>query len=199
MNRPLILASASKIRLDLLVAAGLTVTAQPARIDEDAIRTGLQAENAAPRDIADALAELKARKLADKHPTELVLGCDQILAFQGRVYAKPDSRDDARHQLQTLRGQTHQLISAIVLYDQAKPVWRHISKASLTMRPVSDGYLDDYLTRNWQSVQHSVGAYKLEEEGSRLFSAIDGDYFSILGLPLVPLLGYLGQRGFIAT
>ena len=115
MNRPLILASASKIRLDLLVAAGLTVTAQPARIDEDAIRTGLQAENAAPRDIADALAELKARKLADKHPTELVLGCDQILAFQGRVYAKPDSRDDARHQLQTLRGQTHQLISAIVL------------------------------------------------------------------------------------
>ena len=199
MNRPLILASASKIRLDLLVAAGLTVTAQPARIDEDAIRTGLQAENAAPRDIADALAELKARKLADKHPTELVLGCDQILAFQSRVYAKPDSRDDARHQLQTLRGQTHQLISAIVLYDQAKPVWRHISKASLTMRPVSDGYLDDYLTRNWQSVQHSVGAYKLEEEGSRLFSAIDGDYFSILGLPLVPLLGYLGQRGFIAT
>ncbi len=199
MNRPLILASASKIRLDMLLAAGLTVTAQPARVDEDAIRIGLQAENAAPRDIADALAEIKARKLADKYPTELVLGCDQILSFQSRVYAKPESRDEARRQLQSFCGQTHHLISAIVLYDQAKPVWRHMSEASLTMHPVSDAYLDDYLTRNWHSVQHSVGAYKLEEEGIRLFSAVKGDYFTILGLPLLQLLGYLGQRGFIAT
>lgn len=199
MSRPLLLASASQIRLNLLLAAGLDVSARPARIDEDTIRAGLQAENARPHDIADALAELKARKLADKNPSALVLGCDQILAFQGRVFAKPESREIARNQLQDLRGQTHRLISAVVLYDQAKPVWRHISEANLTMRPVSDGYLDGYLDRNWHSVQHSVGAYKLEEEGVRLFAKIDGDYFTILGLPLLPLLGYLSQRGFIAT
>lgn len=199
MTRPLLLASASEIRLNLLLAAGLTVTASAARIDEEAIRLGLQAENAPPHDIADALAELKARKLADKNPTALVLGCDQVLAFQGHVFAKPESRDIARSQLQQLRGQTHRLISALVLYDQAKPVWRHISHASLTMHPISDAYLDGYLDRNWHSAQHSVGAYKLEEEGVRLFSRIEGDYFTILGLPLLPLLGYLGQRGFIAT
>ena len=199
MSRPLLLASASQIRLNLLLAAGLDVSARPARIDEDTIRAGLQAENARPHDIADALAELKARKLADKNPSALVLGCDQILAFQGRVFAKPESREIARNQLQDLRGQTHRLISAVVLYDQAKPVWRHISEANLTMRPVSDGYLDGYLDRNWHSVQHSVGVYKLEEEGVRLFAKIDGDYFTILGLPLLPLLGYLSQRGFIAT
>lgn len=199
MTRPLLLASASQIRLNLLLAAGLNVTALAPRIDEATIRAGLEAENAAPQDIADTLAEVKARKLADKNPSALVLGCDQVLAFQGRVYAKPETRDIARTQLQDLRGQTHRLISAIVLYDQAKPIWRHVSEASLTMRSVTDTYLDGYLDRNWHSAQYSVGAYKLEEEGVRLFSAIEGDYFTILGLPLLPLLGYLGQRGFIAT
>ena len=199
MTRPLILASASQIRLNLLLAAGLQVTACAARIDEETIRIGLQAENAAPQDIADALAELKARKLADKNPAALVLGCDQVLAFQGRVMAKPETRDIARAHLQDLRGHTHRLISAVVLYDHARPIWRHISGASLTMRALSDGYLDAYLDRNWHSAQHSVGAYKLEEEGVRLFSKVEGDYFTILGLPLLPLLGFLGQRGFIAT
>ena len=199
MSRPLILASASQIRLNLLLAAGIDVTALPARIDEAAIRLGLQAENAAPHDIADTLAELKARKLADKNPAALVLGCDQVLAFQGRVFAKAETREMARAHLQELRGKTHRLISAMVLYDSAKPIWRHISEANLTMHSFSDAYLDAYLDRNWHSAQHSVGAYKLEEEGVRLFSQIAGDYFTILGLPLLPLLGYLGQRGFVAT
>lgn len=199
MNRPLLLASASQIRLNLLLAAGLTVTARPARIDEETIRTGLEAEGTLPPDVADTLAELKARKLADKHPEALVLGCDQVLAFKGRVFSKAETSDIARTQLHTLRGQTHQLFSAIVLYDHARPIWRHISKARLTMHALSDVYLEDYLDRNWHNVKHSVGAYKIEEEGSRLFSEIDGDYFTILGLPLLPLLGYLGQRGFIVT
>lgn len=199
MTRPLLLASASQIRLNLLLAAGVNVAAVPARVDEETVRTGLQAEHASPSDIADALAELKARKVADKNPTALVLGCDQILAFQGRIFAKPETPDIARVQLQDLRGQSHDLFSAIVLYDDAKPIWRHVSKAKLTMRALSDAYLNDYIDRNWNSAQHSVGAYKLEEEGCRLFSAIDGDYFTILGLPLLPLLGYLGLRGFIAT
>ena len=199
MTRPLLLASASQIRLNLLLAAGVNVAAVPARVDEETVRAGFQAEHASPSDIADALAELKARKVADKNPTALVLGCDQILAFQGRIFAKPETPDIARAQLQDLRGQSHDLFSAIVLYDDAKPIWRHVSKAKLTMRALSDAYLNDYIDRNWNSAQHSVGAYKLEEEGCRLFSAIDGDYFTILGLPLLPLLGYLGLRGFIAT
>ncbi len=199
MTRPLILASASQIRLNLLLAAGLQVTACAARIDEETIRVGLQAANASPQDIADALAELKARKLADKNPSALVLGCDQVLALKDCVFAKPDTRDTARKQLQDLRGQTHRLVSAAVLYDHARPIWRHVSVASLTMRAVTDAYLEEYLDRNWLSAQHSVGVYKLEEEGVRLFSKVEGDYFTVLGLPLLPLLGYLGQRGFIAT
>ena len=199
MTRPLLLASASDIRLKLLHNAGLEVAASPAHIDEDTIRRSLQAEAASPRDIADALAEAKARKLATKNPAALVLGCDQVLAFKGAVFGKPESPDTARAQLQALRGQTHQLLSALVLYEDGKPVWRHIGQARLTMAALSDGYIETYLDRNWDSARHSVGAYKLEEEGVRLFSAIEGDYFTILGLPLLPLLGYLGQRGFIAT
>ncbi len=197
--RPLLLASASPIRLQLLRNAGLEVTAQPARIDEDAIRRSLEVDAATPRDIADALAEMKARKLAEKNPDALVLGCDQILAFKGQVFGKPETPDEARHQLTEFRGQSHQLISALVLYDGGKPIWRHMSEAKLTMRPLSESYLDDYITRNWHSLRQSVGGYKLEEEGIRLFSAIEGDYFTILGLPLLPLIGYFGTRGFIAT
>lgn len=199
MQKPLILASASPIRLHLLKAAGLQVTALPARIDEDSLRAALEAEAASPRDIADALAEMKAQKLADKHPTALVLGCDQVLDFSGRAWGKPETIDAARTQLRTLRGKTHRLHSAIVLCDAGQPVWRHIGEARLTMRDFSDSFLDEYLARNWESIRSAVGCYKLEEEGVRLFSAIEGDYFTILGLPLVPLLGYLAQREFIPS
>ena len=199
MSRPLLLASASSIRLQLLHQAGLEATAQPARIDEATIRDALLAEHAKPRDIAAALAEMKARKLAEKNPTALVLGCDQVLALKDQLFSKPESIEEARQQLVLLRGQTHQLISALVLYDQGKPIWRHVATASLTMREVSDSYLDAYLARNWHSIQHSVGGYKLEEEGIRLFTALVGDYFTILGLPLLPLLGFLATRDFIDT
>lgn len=196
---PILLASASPIRLTLLQNAGLTVTAQPARIDEDAVRAVLESEHATPRDVADTLAELKARKLADKNPEALVLGCDQVLAFKQQVWAKPESRDQARAQLQTLRGETHQLLSALVLYHRAEPIWRHVGQARLTMTQFSDSYLDAYLDRTWPQVASSVGAYQLEGEGIRLFSSIEGDYFTILGLPLLPLLSYLSLRGFIAS
>ncbi|MCB6177992.1 Maf family protein [Rhodobacter sp. Har01] len=193
----LILASASETRAALLRAAGLDVTTHPARIDEEQARQALLAEDASPRDIADALAEMKARKVAERFPEGLVLGCDQILEQKGRVYAKPESLDEARAQLTALRGRTHKLLSAAVLYDQGQPVWRTITDAHLTMRAFSDTYLDAYLGRNWETIRHSVGGYRLEEEGVRLFSHISGDHFTILGLPLIPLLSYLGQRGII--
>jgi septum formation protein len=197
--RQIILASASIIRQQLLERAGLAVTALAARIDEESIRHALQAEAATPRDVADALAEMKARKLAEKHPQALVIGCDQVLEVDGMIFGKPDSPETARSQLRALRGKTHRLLSAVVVYDRGEPVWRHMGVVRLTMRDVSDAYLDDYLDRNWDSIRHAVGAYKLEEEGVRLFSVIDGDYFTVLGLPLLPLLNYLGQRGFIAA
>lgn len=193
----ILLASASEIRLALLRAANLLATAQPARIDEDSIRAALEAEGAPPRDLADTLAEMKARKIAEKNPGALVLGCDQVLEMKGRIFAKPETPEDARAQLRDLRGQTHRLLSAAVLYENGQPVWRHVGQARLTMRDFSDSYLDNYLARNWDSIRHAVGCYKLEEEGIRLFSAVEGDHFTILGLPLLPLLSCLGARGLI--
>lgn len=197
MQRAMILASSSQTRIALLKNAGLTITAMPARVDEDAIRDALMAENATPRDIADALAESKARKIAEKNPTALVLGCDQILAEGRIIYTKPDTADAARKQLQQLRGKQHQLLSAAVVYDAGTPIWRHIGVARLTMRDLSDAYIDSYVDRNWSSIQDAVGGYKLEQEGARLFSQIEGDYFTILGMPLLPLLNFCTLRGFI--
>jgi septum formation protein len=195
---PLILASTSPTRLAMLRAAGLDPTPIAPRVDEATIRDALVAEGANPRDIADALAEMKARKVAEKHSTDIVLGCDQVLALDRQTFAKPETPDDARQQLRQLRGKTHKLLSAAVVYENAEPVWRHVGEARLTMRDFSDAYLDDYITRNWDSVRHSVGCYKIEEEGVRLFSAIQGDHFTILGLPLLPLLAWAGTKGMIA-
>jgi septum formation protein len=196
---PLILASTSPTRLAMLRAAGLDPTPIAPRVDEATIRDALVAEGANPRDIADALAEMKARKVAEKHPSDLVIGCDQVLALDRETFAKPESPDDARRQLRQLRGKTHKLLSALVVYENAEPVWRFVGEARLTMHNFSDAYLNDYVTRNWDSIRHSVGGYKVEEEGVRLFSAITGDHFTILGLPLLPLLAWLGNRGMIAT
>ncbi|TDL89308.1 Maf family protein [Meridianimarinicoccus aquatilis] len=194
---PLILASASEIRKQLLTSAGVSVVTQPARIDELALRDSLSAEGAPPRDIADALAEAKARKISDKFPDRLVLGCDQVLAHGGDVLGKPKSPDEARAQLYRLRGDRHTLLSAAVIYEGGKPLWRHVGIVRLSMRAATDAYVDDYVERNWDSIRHSVGGYKLEEEGARLFTRIDGDYFTVLGLPLLELLSYLILRGDI--
>lgn len=194
----LVLASTSPIRLSMLRAAGLSVEAIAPRVDEASIRDALVAERAHPHDIADTLAEMKARKVAEKRPGDLVLGCDQVLALNRETFAKPETPDEARAHLRLLRGKSHKLHSAIVAYENGEPVWRHVAEAKLTMHQISEAYLDDYVTRNWESIRHSVGGYKIEEEGVRLFSAISGDHFTILGLPLLPLLACMGTRGMIA-
>ncbi|MBY0350710.1 nucleoside triphosphate pyrophosphatase [Tabrizicola sp.] len=195
----MILASTSRTRLAMLRAAGLDPAPVAPRVDEATIRDTLTAEGAHPRDIADALAEMKARKVAEKHPASLVIGCDQVLALDREIFAKPETPDAARAQLRQLRGQTHRLLSALVVYQNAEPVWRFVGEARLTMHTFSDAYLNDYIDRNWDSVRHSVGCYKVEEEGIRLFSAITGDHFTILGLPLLPLLAWMRNRGMIAA
>jgi len=196
MSTPITLASGSEIRAQLLRNAGVPFDTKIARIDEEMIKASLLAEESSPRDIADALADAKARKISDK-VEGLVIGCDQVLDFQGQLFSKPATPEDAIEQLQALRGQRHMLLSAAVIYEDGKPVWRHVGQVRLLMRDASDGYLTDYVARNWDSIRHSVGAYKLEEEGVRLFTRIDGDYFNVLGMPLLELLAYLTLRGVL--
>jgi len=195
MARTIILASGSDIRSELLRNARVPFTVIIPRIDEETIRESLLAEGTAPREIADALAEAKAMKVSSKHPEAMVIGCDQVLDFRGEILSKPRSIDEARTQLAGLRGNRHSLLSAVVICCDGRPIWRHIGQVRLFMRDFSDEYLDEYLNRNWDSIQHAVGAYKLEQEGVRLFSKIEGDYFNVLGLPLLELLSYLTLRG----
>lgn len=199
MTKTLILASGSSIRQTLLANAKVSFDVNVPRIDEESIKDALLTEGWPPRDIADALAEGKARKISMKMPEAVVLGCDQVLSFKGRLFSKPTTPDEARAQLRDLNGERHNLLSAAVIYEGGEPKWRHIGEVKLTMKKNSDAYLDDYVTRNWDSIRHSVGGYKLEEEGVRLFSRIDGDHFNVLGLPLLEILGYLGQTGVISS
>ena len=199
MSTRIILASGSPSRKDMLTRAGVEFETIPAKVDEDAIKSALTAEMSKPRDIADALAEAKARKIAGKHPDALVLGSDQILDLNGTILSKPESPEQALDQLKSMRSNRHQLLSAAVIYDEAKPVWRHVGQVRLYMRDASDEWLSDYVERNWDSIQHSDGAYKLEEEGVRLFTRIEGDYFSVLGLPLLDVLSYLTLRGILPS
>ncbi len=195
MSMPIILASGSEIRATLLRNAGLCFESKVPRIDEDSVKASLLAEDAKPRDIADTLAEMKARRVAV--PEALVLGCDQVLDFKGSLLSKPKSPEEAQEQLRMMAGEQHSLLSAAVIYENGEPVWRHVGHVRLRMRAISEAYLEGYVTRNWDSIRHAVGGYKLEEEGVRLFQTIQGDYFHVLGLPLLELLSYLGQRGVI--
>lgn len=192
----LTLASASEIRRMLLDNAGIRVLQRPARIDEAAIRDAMVAEGAGPRDVADTLAEFKTRKAAD---SGLTLGCDQVLALKSRIFEKPADRDEAQAQLDSLSGQTHHLYSAAVIYDGTEPVWRHVGIARMTMHRLTQDEIAAYLDRAWPEVAGSVGAYQAERHGARLFSRIEGDWFSVLGLPLLEICSFLRLRGWRFT
>ncbi|UWQ53778.1 Maf family protein [Leisingera caerulea] len=197
MTAHIVLASGSEIRAHLLRQAGIEFETDVPRLDEQAIKAALLAEEAPPRDIADTLAEAKARKVSAKHPGKLVLGCDQVLDFEGQLLSKPASAEVALAQLKEMRGKRHMLLSAAVIYREGEPIWRHVGQVRLVMRKCSDAYLEDYVSRNWDSIRHAVGGYKLEEEGVRLFASIEGSYFNVLGLPLMEIISYLGLQGVI--
>lgn len=194
---PLILASASKSRQDMLRNAGVTFESRPVKVDEEAIRASLAAEKAKPRDIADTLAEFKARRCAEKYPGALTLGSDQILALEGNVFSKPRDRDHAADQLARMSGKTHHLYSAAVIYEDAKPVWRHTGSARMVMHTRTSAQIEAYLDRAWPEVSSSVGSYHAEALGAQLFANIGGDWFSVLGLPLLEVLSYLRLRGML--
>lgn len=199
MDEPLILASASLIRKKLLAAAGLKVRVEPALVDEEAIKRIFQVDRRAAADCALALAEAKARQVAENHPHALVVGADQILVCDKIWLNKPVDLADARAQLQALRGRTHKLVTAVCVVREASRIWHTVNSAKLTMRHVSDAFLDIYIGAEQAAALGSVGGYRLEERGIQLFSDIQGDYFTILGLPLLELLSFLRTCGTLAS
>jgi septum formation protein len=199
MYEALILASASPARKNLLAAAGLQVEVQPARVDEEAIKRVFKSDRRTAADCAFALAEAKACRVAESHRGALVLGADQILVCDGSWVNKPVDLADARAQLQALRGRTHELVTAACVVLDKAPIWRTVVSAKLSMRHFSEAFLDAYLGAEQTALLGSVGAYRLEGRGIQLFADIQGDYFGILGLPLLELLGFLRSRGGLAS
>ena len=195
----LVLASASTARRDLLVNAGLDVIVDPAHVDEEAIKGSMAADGAGAVDVALSLARLKAHRISTRHGGALVIGADQVLDLQGRWFDKPADMDHARGHLVALRGRTHKLVTAASVFRDGEQIWHHVETPELTMRDFSDGFLDDYLAQAGDSVLSSVGAYRLEGMGVQLFNRIEGDYFAILGLPLLALLDFLRGHGVVKT
>ncbi len=194
-----ILASGSESRRRLLAAAGVPFAAIPADIDEEAIKAELLGAATPPQDIAGALAEAKALHVAAFHPSALVLGADQTLLFENEVIGKCPDLAAARHLLKRLRGREHRLAGGYVLAHGEKVLWRHGETARLVLRDFSDAFLDDYLAAEGEAVLSAVGCYKLEGLGAQLFASVEGDYFSILGLALQPVLAQLRERGVLKT
>ena len=195
MSPSLILASASPSRRHLLHNAGLRFAAQASGVDEEEVKPSLLAERAGARQIATILAELKAVRVSSRHQDALVIGADSTLLCEGRLFDKPPTLADARRQLLALAGRTHELWSAVVVARNGSRLWHHAECGRLTMRPLSESFIDRYLRCVGQAVCDSVGAYQLEGLGVHLFSRIEGDFFTVLGLPLLPLLSFLADHG----
>jgi len=195
----LILASASKSRARLLLGAGLSFTTDPADIDEDLVKISYRESGRKAYEAALQLAEDKALKVSAKEPDAIVIGADQILHCDGEWFDKPVDRDGLIKQLTTLRGRVHQLVCAVTVAHQGKILWRHYDSTRMTMREFSPAFLDTYVENVGDMVTGSVGGYHLEGYGVHLFEKIEGDYFTILGLPLLPLLGFLRSQGIVET
>ena len=197
MTVPLILASKSTARRALLENAGIPFRWMDAAVDEGTLKRDAASASVGVEETALTLAETKALTVSETEPDALVLGCDQVLALDDRLFDKPTTMADARNHLLTLRGRSHRLISAAVLVREGTVVWRLTDIATLTMRDVSDTYIERYLENEGDAVLSSVGAYRLESLGVQLFRSIEGSYFTILGLPLLPLLEELRNRGIV--
>ena len=198
---PIVLASASTVRARILEGAGLVVTVRPAPIEEAAVKQAVRADSGEmpAGDLAAILAQAKAVSVSEADPAALVIGADQILSLDGRIFDKPSSMDEARENLVVLRGRTHVLHTAAACARGGEVIWHHQADASLTMRDFSNEFLGRYLATAGETVLNSVGAYQLEGPGAHLFSQVDGDYFTVLGLPLLPLLAFLRSERILVA
>jgi septum formation protein len=196
---PVVLASASAARKAMLERAGVSVVAQAAAVDEEEIKHSFRAAGLKADEVSEALGELKAMRVASRHPGHLVLGADQMLDCGGEWFDKPADREEAKRHLQALRGKSHRLVSTVVAVMNGQRHWHHTDSATLTMRNLSDDFIDRYLDEMGDAVLSSVGAYQLEGLGAQLFNRIEGDYFTILGMPLLPVLDYLRLRRILAS
>lgn len=184
----------------MLNAAGVPFEALAPGIDEEAAKASLRAAGCLTRDLADALAELKALKVSNRNSDALVLGSDSIVELQdGRLLDKPENRAEAAEHLRLLSGRRHYLYSAAVIAEAGQPVWRFVDRATMHVRPLSESFIDTYLDREWDEVQWCVGVYRVEGPGAQLFSRIEGSHFTVMGLPLLPVLDYLRTRGILAS
>jgi septum formation protein len=197
MAERIILASSSPFRKAMLVNAGVDIETLPAEIDERALEAPLKDSGVSPEDVASILAEAKATEVSERMPGRLVLGCDQTLSLGDEVFHKPTDMEGARRHLLALSGRTHQLNSAAVLARDGAVLWRHVGVASLTMRKLDPAFIGRHLARVGAKALGSVGAYQIEGEGIQLFEKIEGDYFTIVGLPLLPVLTELRRLGAI--
>lgn len=197
----LVLASKSAARKAMLMAAGLTFEAMPAEVDEDGIASAMEhgGGSVEAADIANALAAEKARSVSLSLPGALVIGSDQVLMCGRRRLSKATTREEARQTLEVLRGRDHELVSSVALAEDGNVVWQVVESAQLTMWAFSDAFLDSYLERAGDSILGSVGCYEIEGPGVQLFEKIEGDVFTILGMPMLPLLAELRRRGVIAV
>ena len=193
----IVLASGSATRSKMLRDAGVSLRVDVSRVDEDAVKCAMLAEGAPPRDIADKLAELKGMRVSARNGETLVLSADQVLVSGGTLYNKARDADELAVQLRELRGKSHELLSAAVICEGGRPIWRHVGRAQLIMRSFSDTYLEEYIADGGAGLLDTVGGYKLEQKGAQLFSRVQGDYFSVLGLPLLEILGFLRARGIL--
>lgn len=193
----IILASGSATRRAMLENAGVPFVVDTAPVDEAAVKQAMRAETDNPARVAEVLAELKAARVSARHPGAIVIGADQMLECDRQWFDKPADREAARAQLLALRDKSHRLVSSVVAVRDGQRLWHHTDAARLDMRRFSDAFLEDYLDRAGAAVLSSVGAYQLEGLGAQLFRAVEGDHFTILGLPLLPLLDFLRENGVV--
>ena len=198
MSSRIILASGSAIRREILDGAGLDYEVIVRPVDEAAIKDAMLAENSRLRDIADALAEAKSMRVS-RQEAGLVIGADQIMVMDDQLFDKPKDMDEVRTRLLSMRGKKHELIGAVVICENGAPVWRHMSKTKLWVRDFSEKFLDWYIETEGEALMKSVGAYRFEGPGSQLFEKVEGGFFAILGLDLLPVLDYLRTRGAAQT
>jgi septum formation protein len=196
----LVLASGSASRRAMLEAAGVPFSATSPGVDEDAAKAGLRANGVAPRDFADALAELKALRVSQREPDALSLGSDSLMVLaDGTILDKPTSREEAAEHLRAMSGGRHAIVSAAVIAEQGRPVWRHVDRAMLHVRPLSEAFLEQYLDAEWPTIAGCAGCFRIEGPGAQLFARIDGSQFTVLGMPLLPVLDYLRVRGVLTS